>query len=685
MTIIHNLKQIFSSIAPSERNLSVLSPDGKRSRKDSGLHSIFKADWVWETDRRGKFTYASQAVKSVLGYEPHELIGRFIYELIPGNIATPIKKMILEWNHKPQSFEDFKYQMIGKDGRVVCLITNGVPLYDTLNSFSGFRGLSKDITDLQRSGNDTTDIELRLIETELFLRQCQFLATIGHWKFNLQTKQLYWSEVLYRIFCVSHEKFTPTYEDRLELIHPEDRNRVLYAYQRHIRDHEAYNIRYRISTPNRAMKHVQETCETHFDSHNRPLYSLGTVRDITSQIFTLKKLQESEFRYDDLYENSVVGYYHTTPDGKIIMANPTLVEMLGYASVEELKLIQLNETCFDKSKPRSAFLEQIEQTGKVIDLESIWNRKDGSKLYVSESARAIYNDNGEVEYYDGTVIDITTRKEAQEAVAISDVLYKSLFDAANDAIFIMKDDSFIDCNEKTLDIFGCTKIQILNQPPYKFSPLLQPDGSSSKEKALGKINAAINGIPQSFEWKHQRYDETPFDAEVSLNKLELASGIYLQAIVRDISDRKIQEAKIQNLNKKLEQEVKNRTHALHLSEQKFNDISDLSPNIVFEIDLKGNFTFVNKYGLKLLGVSSHELSSGVNILEVIPLEYHKQLKDCISQRLNGIKPLPNEYHILTRKGDELPILIHSTVVLINEQPIGIRGIMIEKAMCNAEN
>lgn len=657
----------------------------KKSKKESGLHSIFKADWVWETDRSGKVTYASQAIKSVLGYEPHEVIGRYIYEMITGNGATPIKKMISEWNHKPKAFEDLKYQMIGNDGRVICFITNGVPLYNTKNVFSGFRGLSKDITDLQRSGNDTTDIEHRLIETELFLRQCQFLATIGHWKFNLQTKQLYWSDVLYRIFSLSREEFTPTYEDRLKLIHPEDRNRVLNAYQRHIRDHEAYNIRYRIATPNRAMKHVQETCETYFDAHNRPLYSLGTVRDISSQIFTLKKLQESEFKYDDLYENSVVGYYRTTPDGKIIMANPTLVEMLGYSTVEDLKHIQLDDTCFDQSKPRSAFLEQIEQTGKVIDLESIWNRKDGSKLYVSESARAIYNGKSEIEYFDGTVVDITTRKEAQEAVAISDVLYKSLFDAANDAIFIMRNDSFIDCNNKTLEIFGCTKIQILNQPPYKFSPAFQPDGSDSKEKAMQKINAALNGIPQFFEWKHQRFDETAFDAEVSLNRLELASGIYLQAIVRDISERKNQEAKIQRLNKKLEQEVKNRTKALHLSEQKFNDISDLLPNIVFEIDLKGKFTFINKYGLQLLGFSSKELNSGINILEVIPTKYHKQLKDCISQRINGIKPLPHEYHILNKKGYELAIFIHSTVALINEQPIGIRGIMIEKAMCSAEN
>ena len=147
--------------------------------------------------------------------------------------------------------------------------------------------------------------------------------------------------------------------------------------------------------------------------------------------------------------------------------------------------------------------------------------------------------------------DITDIKETKNILTENELKYKTLFNNANDAIFLMKDDKFIDCNEGTLKMFGCSKEKLINQSPYRFSPQFQPDGQKSEAKALKRINKALKEGSLFFEWTHLRYNGTPFEAEISLTRIEFSGQVYLQAIVRDVSERKKSEENLRKNEKEL--------------------------------------------------------------------------------------------------------------------------------------
>jgi PAS domain S-box-containing protein len=142
--------------------------------------------------------------------------------------------------------------------------------------------------------------------------------------------------------------------------------------------------------------------------------------------------------------------------------------------------------------------------------------------------------------------------KADMALRESENRYRALFENATDAIFLMRGDRFIDCNPKTLEIFGAAREQVINHTPLDFSPPTQPDGRDSRESASEKIDKAYEGIPQFFEWKHIKPDGTFFYVEVHLSRLELSTGAHLLALVRDITERKRME---ENLKEKQTREL----------------------------------------------------------------------------------------------------------------------------------
>ncbi len=133
----------------------------------------------------------------------------------------------------------------------------------------------------------------------------------------------------------------------------------------------------------------------------------------------LRLREQSEMQYETFFENALVGIFRMTPDGRFVMANPSLVRMLGFASFAELAEVQRGG--LRSGDPRARALRAIyepclEGDGRVVGWEGSWTRPDGSTGYFSENATAIRNGDGQIVCYEGTVEDVTGRKHSEDAL-----------------------------------------------------------------------------------------------------------------------------------------------------------------------------------------------------------------------------------------------------------------------------
>lgn len=328
------------------------------------------------------------------------------------------------------------------------------------------------------------------------------------------------------------------------------------------------------------------------------------------------------------------------------------------------KILGINHSDLINKKLEEAFPELIQ-----TDVPDIYRKiaKNGSHIddevidYEDNHVRGSFNftalqiEPGKIATF---FFDITEKKKAYEKLEKSELKFKSLFELANDAIFLMNSDIFINCNKKTLEIFECTPEDIIGKPPYHFSPEKQPDGRDSKEKALEKIKAALDGNPQRFEWKHKRFSGELFDAEVSLNRIILGEDVLLQAIVRDITKRK-----------KAEEQISMLAHALK-SISETVCITDMMENIIFV-----NNAFNNNFGYdkeEVLGKHISLIRSDKNISNVINQILPATLKggwkgELISRKKSGEEFLISVSTSVIKNDENIPIALISVAVDITDR------------------
>lgn len=211
---------------------------------------------------------------------------------------------------------------------------------------------------------------------------------------------------------------------------------------------------------------------------------------------TEKELQESEERFRTIFENAQVGIYRTTPDGRILMANPKLLSMLGCSSFDELASRNLEKEGFKHTHPRVQFKEIPERTGEVKDFESAWRGSDGSVIFVRENARAFRGNDGKVWYYDGTVEDITELKLALEQIREQ----AALLNIATDSILVQDmEGQILFWNQAAEQLYGWIIEEAIGEKVYELL---------FKENDLPKFQEATKIVIDEGDWRGELHHFT---------------------------------------------------------------------------------------------------------------------------------------------------------------------------------
>lgn len=264
----------------------------------------------------------------------------------------------------------------------------------------------------------------------------------------------------------------------------------------------------------------------------------------------------AEQKYHGVFDHLVEGIFQTTPDGRYLMANAALARIFGYSSPEELiqDLTDISRRLYVEEGRREEFIRLMQDNDTLTRFESLVYRKDGSVIWISENCRAIRAANGRLLYYEGTVEDITQRRQAEEDLRNSEALYHSLVETLPQHIF-RKDlqGRFTFANQQFCRSLGRSLEEIVGRTDFDFFPR-----ELSEKYQRDDRRVVEGGQPYSTVEEHQAPGRDKIYVQVVKTPLCGADGqiMGLQGIFWDITQQRMAEEKIRRVNALLTQSRK---------------------------------------------------------------------------------------------------------------------------------
>jgi len=476
-------------------------------------------------DADAVISYANQVMVDFLGYELHEIVGHPVQDFyLPEDLGDHEKRMSRRRDGQPERYER---RYVRKDGKVVWGLVSATPLQDDDGRYLGAFAMVADITEAKAADaliRDNEERYRRIVETAnegvLNMGPDGTIAFVNKRMADMLGYPVY--ELLGK--SMANFMFPDDQEALKEQL--ESRKRGLSdQFERRYRHKDGHEVWTLVSA------------SPIFGDDGLYKGALGMITNISARKQAEEELLSSERKYRNIFENSVEGIYQSTPDGRFVSVNPAMARLMGYDSPEELmeSVSDISSQFYSFPEERDSLIGILNEYGEILNCETRLTRKDGSPLWISENARVVRDENGTPVMYEGSVIDITERKRAEEALKLTQF---SVDNASIDIYWINSEGRFVYANERACEALWYTREELLELTIPDINPRFQPEDWADywDERRSQDI--------KRFETVHQRKDGSEFPVGITSHYRRYGGEEYLFTYAYDLTEREQAEEKL---------------------------------------------------------------------------------------------------------------------------------------------
>jgi PAS domain S-box-containing protein len=268
-----------------------------------------------------------------------------------------------------------------------------------------------------------------------------------------------------------------------------------------------------------------------------------------------------------IFENATEGIFQVAFSGRFVSANPSLAHLFGYSSPAELResILEMREQMFVDPVRYDELVRLLREHDAVPNFEALMRRKSGELFWASMNVRIVRDELKNPAFFEGTMRDITKRKEAEEALAESEERYRTVIEHSNDGIAIVHDGLHLFVNRKFVEMFGFKEVdEVIG------TPVIRTVHPEDREKVREINSSRMKGlpVPTRYEFKGIRNDGEMMYLEASAAETIYRNLPVTLVFLRDVTERKQAEEVFIQSHRQLEQLNSAKTKAVnHISHE----------------------------------------------------------------------------------------------------------------------